>query len=128
MPINAKAELSFLLLPPLKSWTNFSLNSFNLKTFINELIMIVLDSFLMPLRLAINSNVWTTVKYSGSISNWGQKPKFLNASYFLVSISCPFMKPLPLVASISPINILNVVDFPAPFKPSNLKKLKLSWS
>ncbi len=120
LPINAIPELTFLLLPPLKFCTNLSLNSSNLNTWINSVIVFSIDPFSRPLRPAINLNVSLTVRYSGNISNCGQKPKFLRAWYFSVLMLYPFIKAFPLVGFISPVNILNVVVLPAPLRPNRL--------
>ncbi len=143
LPMNAMAELTLRLLPPLKSCTSLLLNSSSLNTLVSSFKTRSIFDDSRPRKPAkslwfkenkksFNSlfeqsmpplnylNVCLTVKYSGKQSNWGQKPRFLNACERLLFMSNPLMTLWPLVALNSPVKILNVVVLPAPFKPKNL--------
>jgi len=56
-----------------------------------------------------------------SASNCGQYPVFCCTSRILFKMLWPQMKASPAVGVVSPVSILNVVVFPAPFTPNNPK-------
>lgn len=121
-PIKAIPTDSLRFWPPERvdaSWNYTSSNSTAL-TILSTLLKTSNWVFL-HLRAQKSSRCSRTVRKSKRTLCCGQTPRFSLSYYMLSKISKPSTVAWPSVGSISPVNILIVVVFPAPLCPNSAK-------